>query len=119
MGLNFKKINMFPLNYKILFTALIVSSFLCSNVATYATSSGRNTAKDNHMGVIYVKKATKLAAKSYAIRRYGRNIKILSNRLSKNVLLKNSRMGKYICRRVVLKTKRGDRKTMKICSNKV
>jgi hypothetical protein len=84
------------------------------SVAIYGASSGRNAIEDNYMGVIYVKKVTRLAAKSYAIRRYGRNIKILSNRL-----LKNSRIGKYICRRIVLKTRYGDRRTMKICSNKV
>lgn len=97
---------------------LTIFSFLWGSAFSYASSSGRNTVKNNS-GVIFVARATRLAAKSYAIKRYGRNIKILSNRFSKNVFPAKSEEKKYICRKVVLKTRHGDRKTLRVCASKI
>lgn len=97
---------------------LIVFSFVWGNAFSYAASSGRNTVKNNNSGVIIVARATRLAAKSHAIKRYGRNIKILSNRYSRSLSAKKPELKKYICRKVVLKTKHGDRKTVGVCARK-
>lgn len=93
---------------------LVIFPFLWGSAFGYTGASGRNIVKHSS-GVIMVARATKLAAKSHAIKRYGRNIKILSNRFSKNVSSEGERGG-YICRRVVLKTQYGDRKTLGICA---
>ena len=99
----------------------IVSFFIIlSSFSVHANSSGRNTSKDKHPKIKFVTKATKLAAKSYAIKRYGRNINILSNRqLKKSVVKKKYGLKNSSCRRVVLKTKSGDRKTLNICDKTI
>lgn len=107
------------LKLKLVFTTLIVFSSVFGSAFSYAESYGRNTIKNNNSRVIIVARATRLAAKSHAIKRYGRNIKILSNRLSRSLSLRKSGLKKYICRKVVLKTRRGDRKTVGVCSRKV
>jgi hypothetical protein len=89
---------------------------ILSSVNAHANPLGRNTSKDTHPKIKFVTKATKLAAKSYAIKRYGRNINILSNRLiKKSIVKKKYGLKNSSCRRVVLKTKNGDRKTLNIC----
>ena len=88
---------------------IIVGSFV------YATPSGRNTNKNNDIEIKFVKKATWLAAKSYAIRQYGRNINILSNRVLKSSITKKYGLKNSSCRRIVLKTKNDERKTLNIC----
>lgn len=101
---------------KIFFISFVVGFFIIlSSLAVHATPSGRNTSKDNLTKVKFVIKVTKLAAKSYAIKRYGRNINILSNRSLKSSVIKEYGLKKSTCRRVVLKTKSGDRKTLNIC----
>ncbi len=95
--------------------SLLMSFFIIGGSLVYAKSSGRNTKKDNNIEINFVKKATWLAAKSYAIRQYGRNIDILSNRVLKNSIVKKYGLKKSSCRRVVLKTKKDERKTLNIC----
>ncbi|MCK5902337.1 MAG: hypothetical protein KAG28_04245 [Cocleimonas sp.] len=79
-------------------TSFIVGSFF--TLSAYAGSS-----------VLKVKTAnaktapSRLAAKSMAIKTFGRRIRILSNRV-----LKTSG-----CRRIVLKTAQGERETLKLC----
>ncbi|HFC92404.1 MAG TPA: hypothetical protein ENJ51_06290 [Leucothrix mucor] len=107
------------LKLKLVFTILIVFYSVFASAFSYAELSGRNTIRSNNSGVIIVAKATRLAAKSHAIKRYGRNIKILSNRLSRSVSSKKLGSKKYICRKVVLKTKYGERKTIRVCSKNV
>ncbi len=53
----------------------------------------------------FIKKPTRLAAKSFAVKRFGREIKILSNRFFK----------KSGCYKIVIKTKSGNIETLKIC----
>ncbi len=95
--------------------SLLMSFFIIAGSFVYATPSGRNTSKNNNIEIKFVKKATWLAAKSYAIRQYGRNINILSNRVLKSSTTKKYGLKNSSCRRVVLKTKNGERKTLNIC----
>jgi len=95
--------------------SLLMSFFIIGGSLVYATPSGRNTKKDNNIEIKFVKKVTWLAAKSYAIRQYGRNINILSNRVLKSSITKKYGLKKSSCRRVVLKTKDDERKTLNIC----
>jgi hypothetical protein len=80
------------------FASLIISSLIVTSVQ--ALSSNKKTSK-----IKFIAKPTSLAAKSFAVRKFGRNIKILSNRY-----LKSSG-----CYRIVIKTKSGDRESLKIC----
>ena len=101
---------------KFFFVSLLISFSVFMAPFVYATPSGRNTSKDSAIKIKFVAKATKLAAKSYPIRQYGRNINILSNRVLKSSAIKKyGLMKNSLCRRVVLKTKTGDRKTLNIC----
>jgi hypothetical protein len=86
--------------------------------ASAVTASGRNTSKEKSPSVVIVDKVTKLAAKSHVIKKYGRNIKILSNKSFKSSSLKQPKLEKYFCRRVVLMTEAGERKTVNICGRK-
>ena len=80
------------------FTSLIISSLIITTVQ--ALSSNQKTGRTK-----FIAKPTSLAAKSFAVRKFGRNIKILSNRY-----LKSSG-----CYRIVIKTKSGYRESLKIC----
>jgi len=95
--------------------SFLINFYIFTNSFVYATPSGRNTFKDNGIKIKFVTKATKLAAKSYAIKQYGRNINILSNRALKSSTIKKYGLKNSSCRRVVLKTKIGERKTLNIC----
>jgi hypothetical protein len=110
---------MYYVKPKILSIVLIVFLFLQFSSIAYATSSGRNMTKGTPSKVVMVDKATKLAAKSYVIKKYGRNIKILSNRHLSSESLEKPELKKYNCRKIVLKTRTGDRKTLKICGKKL
>lgn len=102
-----------------LFVVLTAFSFLCIHSALYATTAGRNDGKDNKDKTIHIVKATKLGVKSYLIKRYGRNINILSNRSLKVASAKKPQQKIYRCRRVVVKTKSGNRESLKICDKKI
>ena len=100
------------------FVSLLISFFIIAGTPVHAAPSGRNTTKDNKakVKIKFVTKATKLAAKSYAIRQYGRNINILSNRVLKKTILKKYGLKNSSGRRIVLKTKGGTIKTLNICN---
>jgi hypothetical protein len=102
-----------------LFVVLTAFSFLCLHSVLYATSTGRNGGKDNKDETIHIVKATKLGVKSYIIKRYGRNINILSNRPLKIVSAKKPQQKIYRCRRVVVKTRSGNRESLKICDKEI
>jgi hypothetical protein len=98
---------------------LMAFSFLYANTALYAASTGRNGDKDNKDETVHIVKATKLGVKSYVIKRYGRNINILSNRPLKVASATKPKQKVYRCRRVVIKTRSGDRESLKICDKKI
>jgi len=101
--------------------SLLLISIVCCFywiTASAITSSGRNTAKEQSPHIIITDKVTKLAAKSHVIKKYGRNIKILSNKSLKNSSTESPNLKKYVCRRVVLKTEGGERKTVNVCKPK-
>jgi len=100
---------------------LLISIICCFSwvTASAITSSGRNTAKEESPNIIIADKVTKLAAKSHVIKKYGRNIKILSNKSLKSSSLESPNLKKYFCRRVVLKTEGGERKTVNVCGRKL
>ncbi|MCK5810776.1 MAG: hypothetical protein KAH00_06780 [Cocleimonas sp.] len=85
----------------VFFSSLIVSSLIITS--THALSPKAPIKKTDRVKL--VTKPTSLAAKSFAVKKFGRNIKILSNRL-----LKSSG-----CYRIVIKTKGGKRETLKVC----
>jgi hypothetical protein len=90
---------------KIIFSGLFIGLFF---VSSYATTANKTIVK-NTVEIKFITKPTSLAAKSFAVKKFGRNINILSNRFSK----------KSGCYKIVIKTKKGDRETLKICANKV
>lgn len=96
---------------------LLISIVCCFHWVT--ASAGRNTTKEQSPNIIIADKVTKLAAKSHVIKKYGRNIKILSNKSLKNSSSESPNLKKYICRRVVLKTEGGERKTVNVCKSKL
>lgn len=80
------------------FTSLIISSLIITSTHALSPSKGPSKTK-------FVAKPSSLAAKSFAVRKFGRHIKILSNRFMKS----------SGCYRIVIKTKSGNRETLKIC----
>jgi hypothetical protein len=80
------------------FASLIISLLISTNSQALSPNKGSTSTK-------FIANPSNLAAKSFAVRKFGRNIKILSNRY-----LKSSG-----CYRIVIKTKSGDRETLKIC----
>lgn len=90
---------------KFIFSGLFISLFF---ISSYAATNKKPIVK-NSVEIKFITKPTRLAAKSFAVRKFGRNINVLSNRLSK----------KSGCYKIVIKTKKGDRKTLKICAIKV
>lgn len=77
-----------------IFTGVLLSAFMSTTI---------------HAGSTTVKvkvSPTKLGAKFLVMKKYGRNIKILSNRSLK----------KSGCRRIVIKTEAGKRETLKYCA---
>jgi hypothetical protein len=87
-----------------LFACLITSAFIGTN--TYAFTQKPN--KTPLIKTKFIANPTSLAAKSFALKKFGRNINILSNRLVK----------KSGCYKIIIKTKTGNRETLKICSTK-
>lgn len=83
-----------------IFTGLVISLF--------STSSYTTTANKNIIKIKFINNPTSLAAKSFAVKKFGRNINILSNRFSK----------KSGCYKIVIKTKSGNRETLQICASK-
>ena len=79
-----------------IFTSILLSSFISTTIQARSTTVKVNVSP------------TKLGAKYFAMKKYGRNIRILSNRS-----LKSSG-----CRRIVVKTATGKRETLKLCRNK-
>ncbi len=84
---------------KLVFFIGLMTSFLI------ITSSHATNKKKVDNKTKFVITPTDLAAKSFAIKKFGRNIDILSNRFSK----------KSGCYKIVIKTKNGNREALKIC----
>lgn len=84
-----------------LFASAIMSSFFITNTLAQ-TENNPPPIKTK-----FIAKPTSLAAKSFAVKKFGHNINILSNRFIK----------KSGCYRIVIKTKIGNRETLKICAN--
>jgi hypothetical protein len=81
-----------------LLTSLVTSLLLITSAHALAKNGSTSSTK-------FVTNPTSLAAKSFALKKFGRNISVLSNRF-----LKSSG-----CYRIVIKTKSGNRETLKIC----
>ena len=86
------------INFKLIIAVLMMNLFIIS-------SSHALVERELVIKTIFTKKPTSLAAKSFAVKAFGRNIKILSNKLLES----------DGCYRIVIKTKSGDRETLKIC----
>jgi hypothetical protein len=81
------------------FTSLVISLLINTNTQALSSNKWATSTK-------FIANPSNLAAKSFAVKKFGRNIKILSNRY-----LKSSG-----CYRIVIKTRSGNRETLKICS---
>jgi hypothetical protein len=86
------------INFKLVITSLVINLLIVTGA--HALAKTESTIK-----TIFTKKPTSLAAKSFAVKTFGRNIKILSNKLLES----------DGCYRIVLMTKGGNRETLKIC----
>ncbi|HIO92377.1 MAG TPA: hypothetical protein EYG68_05950 [Leucothrix mucor] len=81
-----------------IFTGVVFASFATLPViagSTVISIKGSNAKAD----------LSRISAKSRAFRKFGRNITVLSNRILK----------KSGCRRIVIKTVKGERETLKLC----
>ena len=85
-------------NKLIFFIGLITNFLIITN--SYAINEKKVDNKTKFINI-----PTDLAAKSFAIRKFGRNIDILSNRFSK----------KSGCYKIVIRTRNNTREVLKIC----
>jgi len=86
-------------NKFVIFTGLVASLLIITS--TYAASGKKKGSGE----IKYISKPTDLAAKSFAVKKFGRNINILANRFSK----------KTGCYKIVIKTKKGNVEDLQVC----
>lgn len=91
------------INFERIIIVLMINVFFISS--SHALGVKESIIKKPVIKTIFIKNPTGLAAKSFAVKTFGRNIKILSNKLLES----------DGCFRIVVKTKDGDRETLKIC----
>jgi len=89
------------INFKFAITALMINLFIINSSHALV----KKEPVESVIKTIFTKNPTGLAAKSFAVKSFGRNIKVLSNKLLES----------DGCFRIVVMTKNGTRETLKIC----
>ena len=86
-----------------------LASVLAVSISLPITNTQALSPNKEPLKIKFIKKPTRLAAKSFAVKRFGREIKILSNRFFK----------KSGCYKIVIKTKSGNIEVLRICKKQL